>query len=491
MAVNSVLFEELRPGINLETTDVEFKGLIEEGKAENGKNKEISWLKTMVAFANTNGGSLFVGVENRTHTVVSLDHQTADHIVLMIHRQVRSRITPDINYKINPILIPDTLTTRYVLEVAVSKNRTLPVSLHEEGLLGIYIRVFGRTELATPEQIRDMVLMSEQIPYDQPITDTAFQREEYSALFQRVSERGAPLTEKELISKGFMSADGKLSKGALLFADHYQGTATRTVATLWPGLDKGSSVILASEEYSGNLLDVISRSILFVRNHSTNGYKKDDFSRDDYFAYPARSVTEGIVNAVGHRNYFMTGSQIEINIFQDRLEITSPGSLLGVRELQREKNIAAIIPRRRNEVICNTLELCRYMEEKGSGFDKIADDYKAYEEKYQPYVSSNASFFTLTLPDLTSRYGVIEESTELPEIYAEGILTGKNDERILAYCFASPKTTKELAAYLGITPSSYFRKSVIGRLVSENYLMEIPGKTTAYRSNPQRVKLKA
>ena len=485
-----MLFEELRPGINLETTDVEFKGLIEEGKSEIGKNKEISWLKTMVAFANTNGGSLFIGVENYSHTIVSLDHQTADHTVLMIHRQVRSRITPNIDYKINSIAVPDTLPTRYVLEVAVSKNTNLPVSLHEEGLLGIYIRVFGRTELAGPEQIRDMVLMSEQIPYDQPFTGISFQREAFSTLFQRVAERGSPLNEKELISKGFMSADSKLSKGALLFADHYQGSATRTVATLWPGLDKGSSVILASEEYSGNLLDVITRSIQFVQNHSTNGYRKEALSRDNYFAYPARSVTEGIVNAVGHRNYFMSGSQIEINIFQDRLEITSPGSLLGVRELQREKNIAAIIPRRRNEVICNTLDLCRYMEEKGSGFDKIADDYKAYEDKYQPYVSSNASFFTLTLPDLTFRYGVIGESSDLPDVYVEGILSGKNDERILAYCFTSPKTIKELAEYLGLTPSSYFRKSVVGRLVSENYLVEIPGKTAKYLSNPKRVKLK-
>lgn len=487
--MNGMLFEELRPGINLETTDVEFKGLIEEGKTENGKNKEISWLKTIVAFANTNGGSLFVGVENRTHTIVSLDHQMADQTVLMIHRQVRSRITPDIHYKINAVAVPNTQPTRYVLEVAVSKSLNLPVSLHEEGLLGIYIRVFGRTELANPEQIRDMVLMSEQIPYDQPFTEIPYQREEYSTLFQRVAERGSLLTEKELISKGFMSANGKLSRGALLFSDHYEGNATRAVATLWPGLDKGSSVILASEEYSGNLLDIISQAIHFVRNHSTNGYKKEDFSRNDYFAYPARSVTEGVVNAVGHRNYFISGSQIEINIFQDRLEITSPGSLLGVRELQREKNIAAIIPRRRNEVICNILELCRYMEEKGSGFDKIADDYKAYEDKYQPYVSSNAGSFTLTLPDLTSRYGVIAENVDLPEIYTEGILSGKKDERILAYCFASPKTTKEIAEYLGVTPSSYFRKSVIGRLVGEGYLLEIPGKTAKYHSNPQRVKL--
>jgi len=74
---------------------------------------------------------------------------------------------------------------------------------------------------------------------------------------------------------------------------------------------------------------------------------------------------EGIVNAIAHRNYFMNGSQIEINLFKDRLEITSPGALLGVKELQKEKNISSIIPRRRNEIICGVLEYCRYMESKG------------------------------------------------------------------------------------------------------------------------------
>ena len=58
-------------------------------------------------------------------------------------------------------------------------------------------------------------------------------------------------------------------------------------------------------------------------------------------------------NAVAHRNYFISGSQIEINMFKDRLEITSPGALLGVREIEKETRISSIIPRRRNEVICS------------------------------------------------------------------------------------------------------------------------------------------
>ncbi len=117
-------------------------------------------------------------------------------------------------------------------------------------------------------------------------------------------------------------------------------------------------------------------------NHSINGFKKEDVGRKDIFSYPARSVTEGIVNAPAHRNYFIPGRQIEVNMFKDRLEITSPGSLLGVPELRKEKNISSIIPKRRNEVISLVLCCVRLMESKGSGFDRIEQDYRGRETRF-------------------------------------------------------------------------------------------------------------
>ena len=184
----------------------------------------------------------------------------------------------------------------------------------------------------------------------------------------------------------------------------------------------------------------------------------------------------------------MQGYQIEINIFSDRLEITSPGSLLGVRELKKEKNISSIIPRRRNEIICAVLEICNYMEEKGSGFDKIEADYSGYGEAYRPYISSDASSFTLTLPDLTWRGGIFESSDVLPDIYTETILPGKNDIHILAYCFRDAHTAKEIAEELGIKPSTYFRQSVLSRLIKAGFLKQIHGEKAAlYQSNPNQV----
>ena len=144
--------EELIPGINIEDTQNEFKRIIEEGKSEDsGKAKEIGWLKTIAAFANTFGGTLYIGVDNNTHKIISLDHDSADKIILMINRQIKQRIEPAISYKIDTISIKDEeKQTRYIIKVVVNKNTILPVTLHEENLLGIYIRSYGSSILASP-----------------------------------------------------------------------------------------------------------------------------------------------------------------------------------------------------------------------------------------------------------------------------------------------------------------------------------------------------
>lgn len=486
-----MLVEDLIPDINLESKDIEFKGILEEGTAEGEKSREIGWLKTIAAFANTCGGRLFVGVEDKSHKIVALDHNTADRIILMVHRQIRNRVTPLIDYDISYVAVPETKPARYILCISVPACRNLPVSIHEKGLLGIYVRNFGRTDLATPEQIREMILQSDSVPYDQPFTDIPFSWERFQVLKDVAAQRGVEITEKELISKRIISESGKISKGALLFTDDCSDSRTRTVATVWPGTTKGSSVIIASEEYQGNLLDVLEKAIAFVKNHSVNGFRKEAEQRIDYFSFPARSVTEGIMNAIGHRNYFMQGTQIEINLFRDRMEITSPGSLLGVRELKKEKNIAAIIPRRRNEVICAILDICRYMEEKGSGFDKIASDYAGYEDKFQPYITADAYSFTLTLPDLTYQEGVLDAASTNPPVFVEGVTQGRHDEAILSFCYTAPRTVREIAGYLGQTPSTYLRNNILRRLADQKFLLEIrDNKILKYRSNPERVKLK-
>jgi ATP-dependent DNA helicase RecG len=478
-----MIISELIPGFDIEDCRTEFKGLIEEGN-----KKEMGWLKTLAAFANTEGGQMFIGVEDKSHTVVALDSRLVDKTVLMVQKLAREKIKPALDFKIDTVPLPDCSPKRYVIRIAVQKSRFLPVAVHEDGLLGIYVRNFGRTEIASPEQIRDLVLLSDSNPFDESMTEELYNQPDFSVLRSLYKERtGTELTDKALVSKGFMDSDCHLSRGALLFRDDCSDKRTRIVATMWPETSKGSSIVLASETFDGNIIGGIGFAIGFISNHSANGFRKEAAGRNDYYSYPARSVTEGVVNAVAHRNYFISGSQIEVNLFKDRLEITSPGALLGVRVLQKEYDIASIIPQRRNEVICGILEICRYMESNGSGFDKIAADYQGKGENYQPYVSSDASSFTLTLPNLVFNGGVIGEGS-IPYVYVDAILPGRNDLRIVSFCFASGKTVRQIADYLGIKPSTYFRKHVLDTLSSDGYLIkDASSDPVRYQSNPSMV----
>ena len=84
-----MLFEELVPNTNLEDYEVEFKGIINEGFDNETKQRvENGWLKEIAAFANTFGGVLYVGVENKTHKIVALSHECADKIALMVQRLI-------------------------------------------------------------------------------------------------------------------------------------------------------------------------------------------------------------------------------------------------------------------------------------------------------------------------------------------------------------------------------------------------------------------
>lgn len=485
-----MLFEELVPGINIESEKTEFKGIIEEGKKNDGSRKETGWLKTLAAFANTSGGDLYIGVENKSHKIVSLDHETADRIILMIHRLIKERIQPKISYTVHTITVPDTKPLRYIIQVHVSPSSELPVTVKENGLLGIYVRNYGITETATPEQIRDLVLLSESIPYDSPFTDQLYQKKDFSHLFHLTEERGIKVTEKQLMSFGFMSDERKLSRGALLFRDDCKDSCTTVSMTLWPAFTKGSDVVLANEVFTGDLITGIRKMQSFISDHSANGYRKEADRRVSYIAYPERSITEGVVNAVAHRNYYIQGAQIEVNIFKDRLEITSPGSLLGVRKVLKETNISSIIPRRRNEVICEVLSMCRYMEKKGSGFDKIEEDYLNADERHRPYISSDGTSFTLTLPDLTYHGTASEAEDDHQRIEVLQVLNGKNDKEILSFCYSEPRTVAEIASHLNLKPSTYFRKNTISRLVSEGLLLQKKeGRTSLYQSNRTKIRV--
>ena len=192
-------------------------------------------------------------------------------------------------------------------------------------------------------------------------------------------------------------------------------------------------------------------------------------TRKNIDAYPQRALFEGVINAVAHRDYFLDGTQIQVDMFKDRLEISSPGSFYRGEKLGKTYDLSGIISKRRNELIASVLVSCNVMEAAGTGFDKIIEEYKGEDETHRPYIYSSSDHFTLVLPDLTYMDGTHDSKT--PILTFVPVADGTNfDDKVLSFCYYQAHKVSEIAEYLGISDSSYLRKQVLGNLEEQGYL---------------------
>ena len=487
-------FEELNEQITVENTHVEFKSIIKEGREINQKgeavSQELKWLKTIAGFANSQSGVLYVGVNDSTHTIESFSKKELDKLTLLVHRQIKQKIEPNIHYSIVEIPVED----RYIFKICVEKNKSLPVLVHDSGASLIFVRVFGQTRLATPEEIRLLVISSEHVSYDNFITEEEYKRDDYSILIECAKSRSENqktiLSDKELKAADLFDINNHLYKGSLLFRDDCKNLLTQVVCVKYDGINKGINRYLATKTFVGPITKVIDEVVNWITILENNGYVKLPNGARNVICYPPRSILEGVVNAFSHRNYFINGSQIEVNIFVDRLEITSPGSLLSQLRLNKEKDIAKIVPERRNEIIARVLEASFYSQNKGSGFDNIVLDYAHADTNHQPFISSDENSFSLILPNLEYSTGVIDKDNAIPNVYVDNEVLSQRELNILSYCYYLNRSAKEIAIYVGLSPSTYFRNNVITPLVEKGYLISSPkNNIPTYRSNPKTVKL--
>jgi predicted HTH transcriptional regulator len=141
-------------------------------------------------------------------------------------------------------------------------------------------------------------------------------------------------------------------------------------------------------------------------------WKKTANSRIDMPDYCERSYFEALVNGLVHRDYLINGSEVHIDMFDDRLTIYSPGGMPDGTIVQN-RIIDAIPSTRRNPVLADVFQRLGYMERKGSGLTKIIEAYKAaynYSEEKEPQFLSSRVEFTVTLKNLN--YGVNEANNE-------------------------------------------------------------------------------
>lgn len=193
-----------------------------------------------------------------------------------------------------------------------------------------YIRVGDESIVAPDYIVNELILKGTNRSFDTLITDVPKKDYSFTLLEATYLERtGLRFEPSDYISFGLTDKNGFLTNAGKLVADQHIVYNSRMFCTRWNGLEKGSIFddALDDKEYEGNLIYLLQSGCEFIRNNSKVRFAKEVRYRVDKPDFAERAVTEAIVNALIHRDYIVMGSEIHIDMFDDRVEIVSPGGM--------------------------------------------------------------------------------------------------------------------------------------------------------------------
>lgn len=202
--------------------------------------------------------------------------------------------------------------------------------------------------------------------------------------------------KKYLFSFGLVTGIGNLTNAGALFADDCPLWQSRLYCTRWDGMEKGDAINDA--EFTGNVLMLLREAMNFVKSNTKRGWEKLPNGRKNKPEYAERAILEAMVNHFIHRDYTVMGSEVHLDIYDDRLTVTSPGGMYNGMLIQ-DLDIAYVSSERRNPILANVMAQLDYMEKRGSGLTRICNETKAldgYKDELKPvFKSTPAQFQTI------------------------------------------------------------------------------------------------
>lgn len=418
--------------------------------------KPKSWCKSVSAFANGTGGTLIFGIANNDE-VVGLANAEKDAEI--ISEQIKTRLNPIPNFNLRFYVTDDKLKL-IILDVYAGEET--PYYYEADGMLTAFCRVGNESVLVTPTKLKELILRGSTTSYDNLKSRYSFDDMAFTKLKSTYKQRtGNQLENSDYESFGIVNEEGKLTNAGALIADESPIRHSRLFCTRWNGLDKAPGIVDAidDKEYSGGLINLLQNGVDFVINNSKKAWRKVSDGRIEMPDYPNRAVLEGIVNALIHRNYLEVGSEVHIDMFDDRLEIYSPGGMYDGTKVQ-DRDLMRVPSRRRNPVIADIFNRLKYMDRRGSGFKKILGDYKSqfqYTEVMKPEFNSDNDSFLLVLKNLnyhkkqakkTSDKKQAKKTSDKKQVKKTTI----NKEKIRKYLMKNEEAkTSELAELLNLS----------------------------------------
>lgn len=386
-------------------------------------------MKTAVAFSNGAGGKLIIGIKDDGQVI-----GISDEDVFELPDKISNIVYDGCYPTIIPEIYTEAIGDKVVLVVEFYPGNLKPYYLKsKKKLAGTYVRVGATNKQADEEMIRNIERQKRNVCFDEEI---CYEVEMSQLDVRKLQEDFCKLTEKTVDDTGMKNLNLIKSEGqnnyptnglVLLSSNESFFEYARIKCARFKGNDIGE--FIDQKEFSGTLYEQVDNAIKFIKQYIAKSGRITDIQRIDEYEIPIVAIREAIINAVVHRDYSILGSDIKVAIFDDRLEITSPGALpktLDVEDILEGRSEI------RNRVIARFFKEIKYIEQWGTGIRRIVKECNDKGLVF-PTIKESGNFFKIILyKKLEVNAHKMPISADKMPISADKILS-QNEKMIIEY----------------------------------------------------------
>lgn len=418
--------------MNFETENIEFKS---------GFTEEI--YKEVIAFANTDGGVLYIGIDNDGNAV---GLNNVDDEYTRITNGIRDAILPDVT-----MFVKYTIQENKVVRITISEGTNKPYYLRSKGLKpnGVYVRQGTSSVQASSEQIHQMIKDSDGDDFES--MRSIEQELTFTSAATAFESYGVDFSEEKYLALGMIHKnDGLFTNLALLMSDQCQHSIKVAVFG-----DDENTTFKDNREFKGSIFKQIDEAFRYIMlsNRTSSVFK--GLERIDKSDYPEAALREALLNSVVHRDYSYSGSII-ININDKQMEFVSIGGLLPGLTAD---DIRSGISQPRNKNLAEVFHRLKLIEAYGTGIRRI---YKLYENcSVQPRIEVTHNTFKMILPNMSVAEPLAVETYLTPQ-----------KEQILDFISKNGQITEaEIMELLGVKRTRAY--TVAKQMCDENLIVAV------------------
>lgn len=414
--------------------------------------------KTVIAFANTAGGKIYIGVDDDGSAVGVSD---PDDVMLKCSNAIRDAIRPDITMFVNYSV--ETIANKQVVVIDVQRGTSIPYYLESKGIrpAGVYVRQGASSVPASETAILKMIKETDGDKYENA---RSIQQElTFNSAKKEFETDSVSFNEQTMRTLKLISDDGVYTNLGLLLSDQCPHTIK---AAVFEGTNK--FVFKDRAEFNGSLLEQINSAYEYINRYNRTRSEFEGIHRIDIRDYPVEAIREALLNSVVHRDYAFSAS-ILISIFDDRIEIVSIGGL--VRGITKDEIFMGLSVQR-NEALANVFYRLNLIEAFGTGIPKIFRLYEGFNVK--PSIETSDNAFKIILPNTVSAKEMISVAKPKRSL--------TDDDILQAFRRTGVVTRSGIEEYANISQAGASR--IVRRLLDEGKITKIGnGKSSRYIIN--------